>query len=119
MIEEEAEHAAPGEVRTALAPPEAAGERVDAWLATLWPDLSRSRVQGLIGAGKLTVDGALVAAAKDKTRAGATYALQLPPPEPAAPLPEAIPLDIGSGRPQPRSVPARSGSRGWAGCTAS
>lgn len=94
MIEEEAEHAAPGEVRTALAPPEAAGERVDAWLATLWPDLSRSRVQGLIGAGKLTVDGALVAAAKDKTRAGATYALQLPPPEPAAPLPEAIPLNI-------------------------
>lgn len=94
MIEEEEEHAAPGEVRTALAPPDATGQRVDAWLATLWPDLSRSRVQGLIGAGKLSVDGALVAAAKDKTRAGATYALQLPPPEPAAPQPEAIPLNI-------------------------
>ncbi len=83
-----------GETRHALAPPEAAGERVDAWLAGLWPDLSRSRVQGLIGAGKLRADGALVAAAKDKVRAGATYALQLPPPEPAAPQPESIPIQV-------------------------
>ncbi|HRE45012.1 MAG TPA: hypothetical protein PKY87_13720 [Terricaulis sp.] len=36
------DYAAPGETRTATAPPEAAGERVDAWLATLWPDLSRA-----------------------------------------------------------------------------
>lgn len=83
-----------GETRHAEAPPEAAGERVDAWLATLWPDLSRSRVQGLIGAGKLSADGAPVAAAKDKVRAGARYALQLPPPEPAAPQPERLPLNI-------------------------
>jgi 23S rRNA pseudouridine1911/1915/1917 synthase len=84
----------PGETRTALAPLEAAGERVDAWLATLWPDLSRSRVQGLIGAGKLSADGAPIMAAKDKVRAGAAYALTLPPPEPAAPRPEALPLNI-------------------------
>jgi 23S rRNA pseudouridine1911/1915/1917 synthase len=83
-----------GEVRTALAPAEAASERVDAWLAKLWPDLSRSRVQGLIGAGKLTADGAIVAHAKDKPRVGATYALTLPPPEPAAPQPETLPLNI-------------------------
>jgi 23S rRNA pseudouridine1911/1915/1917 synthase len=83
-----------GEVRTALAPAEAAGERVDAWLAKLWPDLSRSRVQGLIGAGKLTADGAIVTHAKDKPRVGATYALTLPPPEPAAPQPETLPLNI-------------------------
>ncbi|HYD86969.1 MAG TPA: RluA family pseudouridine synthase [Vitreimonas sp.] len=82
-----------GEIRTAIAP-EGAGERVDAWLARLWPDLSRSRVQGLIGAGKLTVDGAPVTHAKDKPRAGATYELVLPPPEPAAPQPENLPLDI-------------------------
>jgi 23S rRNA pseudouridine1911/1915/1917 synthase len=83
-----------GETRSAIAPPEAAGERVDAWLAREWPDLSRSRVQGLIGAGKLSVDGAPVTHAKDKTRAGARYALILPPPEPAAPLPESIPLNV-------------------------
>jgi 23S rRNA pseudouridine1911/1915/1917 synthase len=81
-------------IRTALAPPDAAGARVDAWLGGLWPDLSRSRVQGLIGAGKLSADGALVTQAKDKVRAGATYALTLPPPEPAAPAPEALPLNI-------------------------
>lgn len=85
---------APGEIRTAIAPPEAAAERVDAWLATLWPDLSRSRVQGLIGAGKLSANGAPVAAAKDKVRAGACYALSLPPPEPAAPQPEPIPIKV-------------------------
>jgi 23S rRNA pseudouridine1911/1915/1917 synthase len=82
-----------GEIREAVAPTEA-GERVDAWLATLWPDLSRSRVQGLIGAGKLSVNGAPVTHAKDKPRAGARYELILPPPEPAAPQPEALPIKV-------------------------
>ena len=82
-----------GTTRAAIAP-EDAGDRVDAWLGKLWPDLSRSRVQGLIGAGKLTVDGALVTHAKDKPRAGARYELTLPPPEPAAPQPERLPLNI-------------------------
>ena len=82
-----------GETRSAIAPADA-GDRVDAWLGKLWPDLSRSRVQGLIGAGKLTADGTLVTHPKDKPRVGATYALVLPPPEPAAPLPERLPLNI-------------------------
>ena len=83
-----------GEMRSATAPTEGAADRVDAWLAKQWPDLSRSRLQGLIGAGKLTVDGAPVTHAKDKPRPGARYELTLPPPEPAAPLPEAIPLNV-------------------------
>ncbi len=91
--EEDIEAPDGGEVRRAVAP-EGAGERVDVWLAQLWPDLSRSRVQGLIGAGKLSIDGAPVTHAKDKPRAGATYALVLPPPEPAAPQPEVLPLNI-------------------------
>jgi 23S rRNA pseudouridine1911/1915/1917 synthase len=82
-----------GEIRAAIAP-EGAGQRVDAWLARLWPDISRSRVQGLIGAGKLSVDGAPVTHAKDRPRPGARYELILPPPEPAAPLPESVPLDV-------------------------
>ena len=82
-----------GEIRTAIASADA-GERVDVWLAKLWPDLSRARVQGLIGAGKLSVDNAPVTHAKDKPRAGATYQLTLPPPEPAAPQPESLPLKI-------------------------
>ncbi len=83
-MEDDIEQETNSEVRAAVAPADA-GDRVDAWLGKLWPDLSRSRVQGLIGAGKLTVDGALVTHAKDKPRAGATYELSLPPPEPAAP----------------------------------
>jgi 23S rRNA pseudouridine1911/1915/1917 synthase len=83
-----------GETRTTIAPPDVADERVDAWLARVWPDLSRARIQGLIGAGKLSADGATVTHAKNKPRAGARYALVLPPPEPAAPQPEAIPLKI-------------------------
>lgn len=82
-----------GETRSVTAP-DGAGDRVDAWLAKLWPDLSRSRLQGLIGAGKLTVDGAAVTHAKDKPRPGARYELVLPPPEPASPLPERLPLNI-------------------------
>ena len=82
-----------GETRAVVASADA-GERVDAWLAKTWPDLSRARIQGLIGQGKLSADGALVTHAKDKPRAGARYELTLPPPEPAAPLPEAIPLTI-------------------------
>ncbi len=83
-----------GEIRSAIAPADGAAERVDVWLAKLWPDLSRSRLQGLIGAGKLRVDGAPVTHAKDKPRPGARYELTLPPPEPAAPQPENIPLKI-------------------------
>jgi 23S rRNA pseudouridine1911/1915/1917 synthase len=82
-----------GETRSVVAPA-GEGERVDLWLAGVWPDLSRSRLQGLIGAGQLSADGVVVTHAKDKPRAGALYALRLPPPAPAAPQPEAIPLTV-------------------------
>jgi 23S rRNA pseudouridine1911/1915/1917 synthase len=91
-VDEEADDQT-GQMRSAVAPADA-GARVDAWLARLWPDLSRARVQGLIGAGKLTADGVVVTHAKDRPRPGARYALTLPPPEPAAPQPEALPLDV-------------------------
>ncbi|KAF0186608.1 MAG: RluA family pseudouridine synthase [Hyphomonadaceae bacterium] len=83
-----------GYVRRIVSPPEAAGERTDAWLARALPELSRSRIQGLIGAGKLTADGLTVKLASEKVRVGAHYALELPPPEPAAPEPESIPLVV-------------------------
>ncbi len=83
-----------GYVRRIVSAPDAAGERTDAWLARALPELSRSRIQGLIGAGKLTADGLPVKVASEKVRVGAHYALELPPPEPAAPEPESIPLVI-------------------------
>ncbi len=93
-MSEDVEETRSGETRAIVAPADAAGERVDVWLTKVWPDLTRSRVQGLIGAVKLSVGGEAVTHAKDKVCAGATYELQLPPPEPASPLPEAIALDI-------------------------
>jgi 23S rRNA pseudouridine1911/1915/1917 synthase len=83
-----------GELRQAVAPADAAGERIDAWLARAFPDLSRSRIQGLIGAGKLSANGAAVTHASAPVLAGARYELVLPPPAPAAPQPEAIPLAV-------------------------
>ncbi len=83
-----------GETRMAIAPADIGEERVDAWLARIWPDLSRARIQGLIGAGKLSADGEPVTHAKTKPRARARYELALPPAAPAAPQPEAIPLNI-------------------------
>lgn len=96
-LEEERAEAGPamaprGGVATVVA--ELSGERVDAVLARALPALSRSRIQGLIGAGMAQVDGAPLTAASTKSRAGAVYTLRLPPPEPAAPQPEAIPLSI-------------------------
>jgi 23S rRNA pseudouridine1911/1915/1917 synthase len=91
--EEHAAWAPAPQVRTLIAGDDAAG-RLDAWLAQAWPDLSRARIQGLIGAGKLTADGACVQSASGKVRPGATYALTLPPPDPPAPQPEAIPLKV-------------------------
>ncbi|MFZ2029144.1 MAG: RluA family pseudouridine synthase [Vitreimonas sp.] len=82
------------DIRAIVAPEYITEDRVDAWLARMWPDLSRARIQGLIGAGKLSADGAVVTHSKEKPRHGARYELTLPPPEPAAPLPEAIPLNI-------------------------
>jgi len=82
------------DIRAIVAPDYITEDRVDAWLARVWPDLSRARIQGLIGAGKLSADGAVVTHSKEKPRHGARYELALPPPEPAAPLPEAIPLTI-------------------------
>ena len=83
----------PPAVRVAIAGASDEGGRVDAFLAVAFADMSRARIQGLIGEGRLTRDGAPVMAASEKVRAGA-YALTMPRPAPAAPQPEAIPLSI-------------------------
>jgi len=74
---------------------DAAGQRLDQWLAArLAPDLSRSRVQALVRQGAVRVGGVAVTEAKRKLAAGEEIVVELPEPEPAAPLGEAIPLDI-------------------------
>jgi 23S rRNA pseudouridine1911/1915/1917 synthase len=81
-------------VRTALLKATEAGARLDQALGRVWPDLSRSRLQGLIGQGRLSMDGLPVRAASAKAQAGRVYRLTLPPPEPPRPQPEAIPLAV-------------------------
>jgi len=76
------------------APPEASGERVDRYLATAFPDLSRSRVKALIEAGHATRDGIAFREPAEPVRPGATYELAPPPPVPAANQPQAMDLEI-------------------------
>ncbi len=81
------------EIRT-FTVPEAGIERLDAWLAGQCPDFSRARVQGLLKAGRVTVNGTPAPRATARTRPGDVVALAIPPPVPAEPAPEAIPLAI-------------------------
>ncbi|MEW5423283.1 RluA family pseudouridine synthase [Amorphus sp. 3PC139-8] len=69
-------------------------QRLDQCLARRVPELSRARLQGLIRAGHVDVDGATVTEPKRKVKAGAAIAVALPAPEPSNAVAEAIPLEI-------------------------
>ena len=76
------------------APAEAAGSRLDKWLAEAGIGMSRSRLRALIEEGRVTANGAPATDPSAKVIAGATYSIDLPPPAAAEPQPEAIPLDV-------------------------
>ena len=78
---------------TVTLPPEAAGDRLDKALAAAVPDLSRSRLQALIAAGALDLDGQVLTDASAKARPGA-YTLLIPPPQAAEPQPQELTLAI-------------------------
>jgi len=78
----------------AIAPPEAAGTRADRFLAGALEGLSRSRVKALIEDGQARCDGRPLTDPSETVRAGARYAVTVPPATLAAPRPEAIPLTI-------------------------
>jgi len=69
------------------------GVRLDRALANALPDLSRARIQALIAEGGVSLAGALASDASAKARAG-VYRVEIPPPAPATPEPEAIPLVV-------------------------
>jgi 23S rRNA pseudouridine1911/1915/1917 synthase len=74
---------------------DAAGQRLDQWLAAaLAPELSRSRVQMLIKQGAVRLGGTVVTEAKRKVAAGEVVSVEMPEPEPAEPQGEAIALDV-------------------------
>ncbi len=71
-----------------------AGARLDKALASLLPGLSRSRLKGLIEAGQVTLDATVAHDPALKVRAGSVLVLLEPPPAPAEPAAQDIPLVI-------------------------
>jgi 23S rRNA pseudouridine1911/1915/1917 synthase len=72
---------------------EAAGARLDRTLAEHAPDLSRARIQALIADGRVSRDGARLASASARAAPG-VYRIDVPPPAPAEPEAQAIPLAV-------------------------
>jgi 23S rRNA pseudouridine1911/1915/1917 synthase len=85
----------PGGAWKALrAGPEAAGVRLDQFLAGAGFGLSRTRAQALIRAGHVLLDGTSAKEPKSVLRGGETVSVAMPEAEAAEPQPENIPLDI-------------------------
>jgi 23S rRNA pseudouridine1911/1915/1917 synthase len=71
-----------------------AGERLDRVLAARVADLSRSRLKALILEGRVSIGGRTIGDPSHRVNAGDAIAIEVPPPEPAAPAGEAIPLRV-------------------------
>jgi 23S rRNA pseudouridine1911/1915/1917 synthase len=71
-----------------------AGNRLDRLLATRLADFSRSRLQVLIRAHKVTRNGVAVPELGHRVKTGEIYIVEVPAAEPAALAPEAIPLSV-------------------------
>ena len=69
------------------------GERLDRFLSGQCPDLSRSRIQALIGEGSATIDGRAVKPST-KVRRGQVVELRIPEPMPSEIEAQRIPLSI-------------------------
>jgi len=74
--------------------PEEGIARLDVWLVGCCPDFSRARIQGLLKSGRVSLNGVPVARATARTMPGDVVTLSIPPPVPAEPKPEDIPLSI-------------------------
>lgn len=68
--------------------------RLDKILIERYPDFSRSRIEGLIKSGFVTVNGAKAEKAGMKVAETDAIEVEIPPPVPAVPEPEDIPLDV-------------------------
>jgi 23S rRNA pseudouridine1911/1915/1917 synthase len=93
LEDEEDSHFEDG-IRTFSAAPEAAGVRLDAYLAQALPDISRARVQLLIESGQVRVGGK---PAKGKQRLLGGESIEIegePQPPPLHAVPEDIPLEV-------------------------
>src|SRR5271170_1050807 len=70
------------------------GGRLDRLLATRVAELSRTRLQALIEAGSVAVDGRTIRDPGHRVNSGATVLVDIPPPTEAKPAAEPIPLNV-------------------------
>jgi 23S rRNA pseudouridine1911/1915/1917 synthase len=80
-------------VRHHSVPPTARGQRLDAFLASLEPELSRSRIKSLIESGEVTLDGAPARPSR-LLRGGETITVAVEPARPVVLEAESIELSI-------------------------
>ena len=73
--------------------PDDAGQRLDKALAAALPNISRARLQALIEQGRVSRDSIVVTSGSGNAAAG-LYQVELPPPTPAEPEPQDIPLQV-------------------------
>jgi 23S rRNA pseudouridine1911/1915/1917 synthase len=69
-------------------------QRLDKRLLESYPDFSRSRIEGLVKSGHVTVNGAVATKAGMKVAEDDEIEVEIPPPVPAVPQPEVIPVDV-------------------------
>ena len=73
----------------------ASGERLDRALASALPSLTRSRVKALIESRRVALaDGRTIEEPSRKVKTGESYIVDIPEPETAEPLPQAIDLEV-------------------------
>jgi 23S rRNA pseudouridine1911/1915/1917 synthase len=80
--------------KTVVVAADEAGQRLDRFLATHVAELSRSRLKVLIQDGSVAVDGGTIRDPSQRVNSGETIVLDVPPPEPAKPAAEDIPLKV-------------------------
>ena len=81
-------------IETVAASAEDGGERLDRLLTARLDGFSRSRLQALIRDGQVTAGARTIRDPGYRVNAADVFAIAVPPPVPAAPEPEAIPLNI-------------------------
>lgn len=85
-------------ILTVAVDPADAGERLDRVLARHLAhqaaELSRTRIQRLVAEGRVLLSGRVVGDAAGRVNAGEVYTLAVPPPEPAEPVAQDLPLNV-------------------------